>query len=132
MKEVIIIIIILMVIISGDILINNYLRKSSQSLIGNLKILKEEMNREEIKEEINKEELVKKENMIYDNWQKIEEKWAIMVLHSELDLIETSLIKMKTEIEEDNLDIAKEELETSIFLINHISEKEKFCIKNIF
>ena len=56
----------------------------------------------------------------------------MIVLHSELDLIETSIIKMKTQIEEDNFDIAKEELDTSIFLINHISEKEKFCLKNIF
>ena len=33
---------------------------------------------------------------------------------------------------ENNLDIALEELETSIFLINHISEKERFCLKNVF
>ena len=54
----------------------------------------------------------------------------MLVLHSELDSIETSLIKMKVDIEEDK-NMFLEELKTSIFLINHIYEKEKFCLKNI-
>ena len=127
MKETIIIITILTIIIGGDLFINQYLKDSSQNLIERLKDL-----RYKIKNNIDSEELTKESKKIYNKWQETEEKWAIIVLHSELDQIETSLIKMKTEIEEDNLDIALEELETSIFLINHISEKEKFCLKNIF
>ena len=127
MKETIIIITILTIIIGGDLFINRYLKNSSQNLIEYLKDLKYK-----IKNNVDSEELTKESKKIYNKWQETEEKWAIIVLHSELDQIETSLIKMKTEIEEDNLDIALEELETSIFLINHISEKEKFCLKNIF
>lgn len=128
MREFLIIIIILGLIIGGDILVNKYLENSSEIIIGDLKILKNK-----IKEDIYETKVLTDEaNKIYEKWKKTEEKWAIIVLHSELDLIETSLIKMKTEIEENNLDIAQEELETSIFLVNHISEKEKFCIKNVF
>jgi len=128
MKETIIIITILTIIIGGDLFINNYLKDSSQSLIGDLKDLKNKINdgSYEIKE------LTKEAKKIDNKWQETERTWAIIVLHSELDQIETSLIKMKTEIKEDNLDIAQEELETSIFLINHISEKEKYCLKNVF
>jgi len=127
MREFIIIIIILGLIIGGDILVNKYLDNSSEILIGELKSLKNKIN-----EKYDTKVLVEEANKIYEKWSKTEEKWAIIVLHSELDLIETSLIKMKTQIKENNLDIAQEELETSIFLVNHISEKEKFCIKNIF
>ena len=128
MKETIIIITILTIIIGGDLFINNYLKDTSQSLIGDLKDLKNKINdgSYEIKE------LTKEAKKIDNKWQETERTWAIIVLHSELDQIETSLIKMKTEIKEDNLDIAQEELETSIFLINHISEKEKYCLKNVF
>ena len=128
MKETIIIAIILIIIISGNIFINKYLTNSSSSLIDDLEDLKEKINNNP--SDINK--LSDIANSIYKKWKKTGQKWAIIVLHQELDAIETSLIKMKTEIKEDNLDITQEELETSIFLINHIREKERFCIKNIF
>lgn len=128
MREFIIIVIILILIIGGDILIDKYLENSSQNLIKELQNLQSKIDNKTY----SNEELTKEANDIYDKWHKTDKKWAIIVLHSELDLIETSLIKMKTEIKEENLDIAQEELETSIFLINHISQKEKFCLKNIF
>lgn len=128
MKETIIIITILVIIIGGDILENKYLKNSSQYLIEQLNSLKDKIK----DESHNFKELKKEANKIYKEWKKTDEKWAMLILHSELDLIETSLIKMKTQITENNLDIALEELETSIFLINHISEKERFCLKNVF
>ena len=128
MKETIIIIIIISIIIGGDIYIDKYLKNSSEKIIDELNNLKEEIN----KKSPNQKELTKQAENIYNKWQQTEEKWAIMVLHSELDQIEIALIKMKTEIKENNLDIGLEELETSLFLINHISEKEKFCLKNVF
>lgn len=128
MKELTIIIAILILIIGGNYFVNKYLEKSSNELIGDLNKLRIEIKEKSFQNDY----LTKKGNEIYDKWQIIDEKWAMIVLHSELDMIETSLIKMKTEIEENNLDIALEELETSIFLINHISEKEKLCLKNIF
>ena len=41
-------------------------------------------------------------------------------------------IPMKAQIEEGELERSIEEIDASIFLVNHISEKEKFCLKNIF
>lgn len=128
MKETIIIITILGIIIGTDIYVSRYLKNSSQKIIEDLNNLKEKID-EGVTEN---NEMIKQANEIYDKWQKTEEEWAMLVLHSELDQIEIALIKMKTQIKENNLDIGLEELETSIFLINHINIKEKFCLKNIF
>ena len=127
MKDFIIICIIIIVIIGGAIYTQKYIDRTTGALVQELNDLKKMIDNKEQREDV-----VKKVNKIYNKWKKTEEGWAIIVLHSELDLIETSFIKMKTAIEEDELNRGLEELETSMFLINHISEKEKFCLKNIF
>ena len=126
MKETIIIIVIIIIIVGGDILMNKYLENSSQDLVHDLKELENKINNNEDVETIKEQA-----KHIYKKWEKTEEGWAMLVLHSELDSIETSLIKMKVDIEENDMSLCLEELKTSIFLINHISEKEKFCLKNI-
>lgn len=127
MRECIIIFIILIIIIGGAIYIQNYLDNSSSKIVLQLEELKED-----IKLNKDREAIKQKVNEIYDNWEKTEDKWAIIVFHSELDLIETSLIKMKSQIEDGDILKSLEELETAIFLINHISKTEKFCLKNVF
>lgn len=128
MKEFIIIFIILIIIIGGAIYTNNYLNNSSQKMVNMLEGLKQKVEHEEN----NIEELKTEVENVYNEWENMEKKWAFIVLHSELDLIETSFIKMKAQIEEGELSRSIEEIETSIFLVNHISEKEKFYLKNIF
>ena len=128
MKEALIVITIIIIIIGADLILNNYLKQSSKGLLNSLEELKGKIN----KNEEGIKELEVRADKIYHNWNKVEEKWAMLVLHSELDQIETALIKTKSRIKEYNLKDCLEEIETSIFLINHISEKEKFCLKNVF
>lgn len=128
MKEFTIIFIILIIIIGGAIYTNNYLNNSSQKMVSMLKDLKQKVENEandieELKTEVEK---------VYGEWENTEKKWAFVVLHSELDLIETSFVKMKAQIEEGELNKSMEEIETGIFLVDHINEKEKLCLKNIF
>ena len=130
MKEFIIIIIILIIIIGGAIYIQKYLDRTSGELISDLNDLKKMML--ETKQTDDRENIKRRVNEIYNKWDEVEKGWSIIVLHSELDLIETSFIKMKSGIEEGEINRGLEELETSIFLIDHISQKEKFCLKNIF
>ena len=95
-----------------------------------LEDLKEKIN---LADDANNLEDIKNEGKsIYDKWKDTEEQWAFIVLHSELDLIETSFVRMKAQIEEGELERSIEEIDACIFLVNHISEKEKFCLKNIF
>ena len=62
----------------------------------------------------------------------INKKWSNLVLHQEIDTIETSLIKARAKIKEDHLDESIEDIDTLIFLLDHIKEKEKTSLKNIF
>ena len=79
------------------------------------------------------EEKIKKiSDEIYGEWEDINEKWSVIVLHDEIDLIETSLIRMKSKIKTENFEESMEDLDTSIFLVKHIKEKEKTSLKNIF
>ena len=76
-------------------------------------------------------EVQKEAERIYKNWHKKEKIWSTIVLHNELDAIETSLISMKANIETKEYKKSVEEIDKSIFLLRHIYEKEKFCLKNI-
>ncbi len=128
MKQIIIIIVILIIIFAGAYLSQKFLDDTTASLVSKLEELK--MNIEDNKED---DKMIKeKTDEIYKEWRDMSEKWSVIVLHNELDLIETSLIKVKSKIKIGNLDESIEDIDTSIFLLNHIKEKEKTSLKNIF
>lgn len=130
MKEICIIIVILVLIIGTAIWVQSYLNNTTEYLLKDLKILEKELISS--KEDNNRGNIVKKGNEIRKKWNKIENGWAIIILHDELDMIETSLIKMSANIEYGTISDSIEELENLIFLVEHISDKEEFNIKNIF
>jgi len=130
MKEITIIIIILVIIFGGAIYTKNFLNKTSEEIISKLDELKEKIV---IAKENDERQNVKElSNEIYEKWEEIDKSWSILVFHEELDTIQISLTKMKAQIEEGELEESLEELETTKFLINHIKEKEKFNLKNVF
>ena len=127
MKELIIVFIILIIIIGGAIYTNNYLKNSSEQLIGQLEDLKQSARKN-----LETNGLKTQVEKLYNNWEQTEEKWALVVSHTELDLIETGFVRLKAQIEEEELERSIEEIDATIFLVNHISEKERFCLKNVF
>lgn len=128
MKEIIIIISILIIIFAGSIIIQMYLNKTSALLIDKLENIKSDIENEKF----DREKVSKKAEEMYSEWEKINEKWSVIILHDEIDLIETALIKMKAEIKSGEIEDSMAEIDTSIFLLNHIKEKEKTSLKNIF
>ena len=128
MKEIIIIIIILIIIYTGAIYSQRFLDNTSDLLVGKLEELKEGIEDDKMTEQ----QMRDKSDEIYGEWEDINESWSIIVLHDEIDLIETSLIKMKSKIKTGKIDDCMEDLDTSIFLVKHIKEKEKTNLKNIF
>lgn len=129
MKQLIIMIILILIIIFGGAMyVQSFLNTSSDMLVSKLENLKTNLETGNIEENKLKEET----DEIYSQWQDINEKWSVIVLHDEIDLIETSLIRMKSKIKTGNLDESMEDLDTSIFLLKHIKEKEKTSLKNIF
>lgn len=128
MKQVIIIIIILIIIFGGAWYTQNFLNETSDTLVSRLENLKTDLETESVDEDRLKEET----DEIYGEWEDINEKWSVIVLHDEIDLIETSLIRMKSKIKIGEIDESMEDIDTSIFLLKHIKEKEKTSLKNIF
>lgn len=128
MREITIIIIILIIIFGAAIYTQKYLNDTVNVLVGKLEDLKTTIEENKISEE----ELEQKSDDIYGEWEKINEKWSVIVLHDEIDLIETSLIRMKSKIKTGDIEGCMEDLDTSIFLVKHIREKEKTSLKNIF
>ena len=128
MKQIIIMIVILVIIFTGAWYVQKFLDDTSYELVDELEDLKTGLEENNMKEE----KLKEKSNEIYGQWKDMSEKWSVIVLHDELDLIETSLIKVKSKIEVGNLEESREDIDTSIFLLKHIKEKEKTSLKNIF
>ena len=128
MKEIIIIISILIIIFAGSIITQMYLNKTSALLIDKLENIKSDIENEKF----DREKVSKKAEEMYSEWEKINEKWSVIILHDEIDFIETALIKMKAEIKSGEIEDSMAEIDTSIFLLNHIKEKEKTSLKNIF
>ena len=128
MKEIIIIISILIIIFAGSIITQMYLNKTSTLLIDKLENIKSDIENEKF----DREKVSKNAEEMYSEWEKINEKWSVIILHDEIDLIETALIKMKAEIKSGEIEDSMAEIDTSIFLLNHIKEKEKTSLKNIF
>jgi len=128
MKEVIIIIIILIIVFAGAVYTQNYLNETSDMLVSKLENLKTDLETENIEQKTLEEQA----DEIYGEWEDINEKWSVVVLHDEIDLIETSLIRMKSKIKTGDIEGSMEDLDTSIFLVKHIKEKEKTSLKNIF
>lgn len=127
MKEFIIIFLVLLIIILGDIGIQYYLNSSSAKLVNSLKEIKKLLDSKENSNMVNE-----KCNKLYYDWKKTEKRWSIIVLHSELDLIEQALIETKGYILENDIGQGKVGIEKSIFLIEHIPDKEALSLKNIF
>lgn len=129
MKEIVIITVCIIMVIIGANISMGYLSKTGNDLIANLDELKVEIEKAQNGQENKSQELA---NNIYNKWQDLEDKWSIIVVHNELDLIELSLISMKTCIDENEYLKSIEELEKSSFLLEHIQSKEKLDIKNVF
>lgn len=125
-KEFIIILIVIVLIISLDILSNNYTKKSVEILSVSLDEVKENV--------LNEERKIAKEKM-----QNVESQWkqkyyvlAYYIEHDELEKIETEITGLSSLIDVEEYKQCIEKLYTTKFLLNHIEQKEKFSIQNIF
>lgn len=128
MKEILIIVISILLVIVGSNVSQGYLKQTSNELIQDIEMLKEEIKKAQNLEENTSKELAES---IYSKWENIEKGWSIIVIHNELDLIELALVSMKTYIEENEYAEAIKELEKSNYLIEHIYDNEKLELKNI-
>lgn len=127
-KEVIISIVIVVVIVIGNVVTQNYTRKSVEAISSDLNSLRQELN----VEDVNPEEAEKHFANIEKKWDNMQEKMAYYIEHDELEKVKTNLTELKSHTETEEYEEAICDLDKSVFVLNHIEEKSEFNLKNIF
>ena len=130
LKEIIICIIIVTTIIIGNSISQRYTTESVNEMVNSLNAIRTEIfdNKENI--DINKIE--NEIDNLKNKWEKRHEKLAFYIEHDELEKVETNLTGLKGEIEAGEYGDAMSQLDQSVFLLEHIEDKYKFNLQNIF
>ena len=127
-KELIISIIIVILIIGLDIGTQKYANNAVQETINSLYNIKDktkEVNR-------NDDEILTQTSDLYSSWLNQHRRLAIFIEHDELEKVETDFVTCKSYMESKQYDMANAELEKTIFVLEHISDKYSFNFENIF
>lgn len=127
-KEVIIFIVIVIAVVIGNVVTQNYTKKSVETISSDLKSLRQELN----VDDVNQEKAKKHFEEIEKKWDNIQEKMAYYIEHDELEKVKTNLTELKSHTETEEYEEAINDLDKSVFVLNHIEEKSEFDLKNIF
>ena len=125
-KEIIIIFVVVALVIGLDTICNNYLKEAVAELSNELNELRVPIIEE------NQKEAQKQMQIVKDKW---EEKYKVLMYyieHNELEKVETELVRLAADIDMEEYKHCINELNTSIFILEHIQQKEKFDITSMF
>ncbi len=127
-KELIICILIISIIVIANVITQNYTKQCVASMNENLEVLKEAS----LSEDVDKEKISNRLQKIEDNWNEFQQKLAYYIEHDELEKVETQIYAMKGFSEIEKYDEVVPELEKCMFILEHIQDKTKLNVKNIF
>ena len=130
-KELIICLLIIALIIITNVVTQNYTKECVALMNQKLDILKEESLNENINDE-NKKNISDTIKDIEDNWNSFQEKLAYYIEHDELEKVETQIWAMKGFSEIGKYNEVVPELDKCVFILEHIQDKTKLNVKNIF
>ncbi len=125
-KELIICIILVILIVIGDWVTQNYTKNTVNYITGELENLKQnllEKSDDKVDEDINK---------IDDKWKEVYDKLAYYIEHDELEKVETNFTACKSLAKSGEYEQAISELEKTVFVLDHITDKYSFNLVNIF
>mgnify|MGYP004497313341 FL=1 len=125
-KELIICIILVILIIIGDIVTQNYTKNTVNYMTEELENLKQSLSE---KEDEKSDEVI---NKIDDKWQEVHDKLACYIEHDELEKVETNFTACKSLAKYGEYEQAISELEKTVFVLDHITDKYSFNLVNIF
>ena len=128
-KELIICIFIIAIIIITNVITQNYTKECVSQMNERLDILKEPSL---AKEKIEEENITAEIKNIENKWNEFQEKLAFYIEHDELEKVETQIFAMKGFAEIEKYDEIVPELEKCTFILEHIQDKTKLNIKNVF
>ena len=125
-RDIFIIGVIIMSVILGHVIIQNKLKIDSAQIVSALEDLKVKIEND------GKENLQQKVDDVNNIWKQKMESWAIIVDHGEIDSIEKAMINVKSAIDANEDEQIVTQIDEAIFWVEHIEEKEKINLKNIF
>ena len=125
-KELIVCAILVILIIIGDIVTQNYTKKTVYYITEKLEILKQSL------QEDSKENVDKEINKIDKKWQEVHDKLAYYIEHDELEKVDTDFTACKSLVSTGDYGQAISELEKMAFVLKHITDKYSFNLVNIF
>lgn len=124
-KELIISIIIVIVIFVTNYMTENYTQETIVSVSQSLEQVKEKI-------EEGQEEILQTVNETQQKWNGARNKLAYYIEHDELEKIETELIAVTGYIEQEEYAEAVASIEKTKYILEHLQEKEKLSLINIF
>ena len=125
-KEIIIVCIIVFAILVTDFITQNFTKESIKSIEDNLNIIKESINNNE------SQNLNNQIKELEDKWAQIDNKMSFYIEHNELEKVNSSLVKFKSYIELEDYQEAITELEECKYILEHIKDKQRMQIINLF
>ena len=125
-KEIIIIMVVISLIVGLDIITNNYTKQSLEIITSELNLLREYILREDKQKAEDQMQIVK------EKWEDRYKILAFYIEHVELEKVETELTGLSADINVEEYKHCIVELDTTIFILEHIQEKEEFHLRSIF
>lgn len=126
-KELIICVFIVIIIFSLECITQNYTKNSTSEITEKLEFLKDQIKNQENKEE--KDKLMEE---LYSKWEEFHDISAIYIEHNELEKVEISIVACKNFIDQEIYDMASNEIDKTIFGLEHIQDKYRFSLVNVF
>ena len=123
LKESIIIIFILVFVFGMEYIIAKITKKSINEI--NYEI-------ENVEKSLTKTNDKEKMKVLAEKWKEKENILSFFIEHNELEKVSENIVNMKSNIDNKEYDNAKERIEEIKFRIQHIQNKQKFNLKNIF
>ena len=127
-KELWICIFVILCIIIINMLVENYTDYAVKLMDDKLDILEKSIKEDEINRKNVKDNLEEAIN----SWKNVYERLAYFIEHDELEKVETELTELKANIEQENYEEVVPNIEKGIFILNHIREKFRPNLKNVF
>ena len=125
-KELVICVILVILIIIGDIVTQNYTKNTVNYITGELEILKQslfEKDDDKADKEISK---------IDNKWKEVYDKLAYYIEHDELEKVESNFTACKSLAKTREYEQSISELEKTVYVLEHITDKYSFNLVNIF
>ena len=125
-KELFICVILVILIIIGDIVTQNYTKNTVNYITGELESLKQslfEKDDDKADEEISK---------IDNKWKEVYDKLAYYIEHDELEKVESNFTACKSLAKTREYEQSISELEKTVYVLEHITDKYSFNLVNIF